>query len=62
MRVSAEWRYGLEDKYGRNMGGTARTLDFTNGKIDVGEGIISTVSLLLPNIWATLMTYRKVLA
>ena len=26
------------------MGGTARTLDFTNGKIDVGEGIISTVS------------------
>ena len=43
---SAEWRYGLEDKYGRNMGGTARTLDFTNGKIDVGEGIISTVRKL----------------
>jgi len=25
------------------MGGTARTVDFTTGKIDVGEGIISTV-------------------
>lgn len=38
-----EWRYGQPDT--GNMGGTARTLDFTSGKCDIGAGIISKTGI-----------------
>ena len=38
-----EWRYGQVDA--GNMGGTARTLDFTTGKVDTGYGIISKTGI-----------------
>ena len=36
-----EWRYGLESREGRNLGGTARTLDMVDGRCDMGNGVLS---------------------
>lgn len=37
--VATVWRYGQDD--GRNLGGTARTLDEVDGRTQVGPGVIS---------------------
>ncbi len=37
-----EWRYGVPAR--NNLGGTARTLDFTNGRTELQPGVLSTVS------------------
>lgn len=37
------WRYGMEDGAG-NLGGTCRTLDNVNGRCELEEGVLSTVS------------------
>ena len=39
LKWGVEWRYSVDDTF--NLGGTARTLDEVNGRIDMGEGIIS---------------------
>jgi hypothetical protein len=37
------WRYGMENDAG-NLGGTCRTLDNVNGRCELEEGVLSTVS------------------
>ncbi|KIW01961.1 uncharacterized protein PV09_06798 [Verruconis gallopava] len=39
LKWGIEWRYGVKDKF--NLGGTARTLDDIDGRIDMGQGVIS---------------------
>ncbi|KAH8819026.1 putative alpha-xylosidase [Xylogone sp. PMI_703] len=39
-KVASVWRYGQDD--GRNLGGTARTLDEVDGRTQLGPGVISS--------------------
>jgi alpha-glucosidase (family GH31 glycosyl hydrolase) len=41
VKWGTEWRYGDEDEFDTNLGGTARTLDNINGRCDMGHGILA---------------------